>query len=1145
MRHGQRCPVRALALCAFLTTTSALAQPPEVWVREAPATFNERTRGGKVRIDQAGNVYVLGAIGPTNRSANDLLLLKYDPDGRELWSARLDGGGYDWPLALAFDSNQNAIVGGASTRNQLIAKFTPEGSLVWRHIEPNSISYEPRAGGTLLVASGQAVVFSAAGLITKLDATGQRLWYQGALPPASLAADEQGQAYLLSANSVWALGPDGERSPLPSLPRPFALCAEPQGHLYIGGSDAMEYGLLCLTSEGLPLWRRHYTGYPAQRYREPGYDWISGIRRAADGSLFVTGRAVSALRTFQPVSLRLDAVGRRVWTARLADRYYPTAMALDARLHVWLAGQVGLSDGRRALSTVCYDPAGTLLWEARYDDGSLTEQTETDLALDPSGGAVITGTIGRDLERTRWITIKYHPPGQPGWPLITKQAEGRYETLGATTRLEVQAQGAPPLSYQWVRDEAPVPGGTGPVLELGPLTPSATGVYALWVSNTLGAVRSADAVVVVLDQYQSTPQPVSQSAVLGGSATFTTEAASRIEADLQWLHDGRPLPDQTNVTLTLTNVSPASAGEYTVLARTPLGSGALGPARLGVFSRVRQDWAVPQPSFPPKSIAGVALRWSAGTNLVTMASAGSADTLGTGGVAKLDLSGKTLWVSHEAGGGVGQVDSHANVITARVIPDSQGTIDFEVIKLDPEGQVLWRQVYGGDGFSKDGIEALELDRADNVIALGFSLNSTSGKHSVTLKYDPNGQLLWRARLESGSRYDFPAALALGADATVHVVAAVTTQTGQAVTIVKYSPQGQLLWRANLTDGAQSWYMASSVAVDPSGAVYALGSGPGAEDAVDTFLVKLDSLGRRVWGATYDSPEHWHDRPAALCLGPDTSVYAAVMVEQPNALEVPRQFYLALRYADDGRRLWAARYDSPSRLTYDAPKGLAVDAHGAAYLTGSAGTVKFASEGHLLWVAPDKAGTAVLVDAAGSVFVAGTSDVVRYTPVVDSSSILLHTPPPERLAMAGSPLELSVTIDGTPPFQLQWTRNGAILPGQTNTTLRFDVVQLTDGGLYALEVADATGLVARPETLLTVASTPQPEARLEFLEWTASGLPAFRLTGPSGRLFRLETSEDLVRWVLSNEVALGGQGVRFELPFSATVPRRFLRAVSNP
>ena len=148
-------------------------------------------------------------------------------------------------------------------------------------------------------------------------------------------------------------------------------------------------------------------------------------------------------------------------------------------------------------------------------------------------------------------------------------------------------------------------------------------------------------------------------------------------------------------------------------------------------------------------------------------------------------------------------------------------------------------------------------------------------------------------------------------------------------------------------------------------------------------------------------------------------------------------------------------------------------------------------------------------------------------------------------MAGSPLELSVTIDGTPPFQLQWTRNGAILPGQTNTTLRFDVVQLTDGGLYALEVADATGLVARPETLLTVASTPQPEARLEFLEWTASGLPAFRLTGPSGRLFRLETSEDLVRWVLSNEVALGGQGVRFELPFSATVPRRFLRAVSNP
>ena len=63
-----------------------------------------------------------------------------------------------------------------------------------------------------------------------------------------------------------------------------------------------------------------------------------------------------------------------------------------------------------------------------------------------------------------------------------------------------------------------------------------------------------------------TLQPLSQSVVAGGGATFTATVAGSPAPALQWYKDGDALPGKTAATLSLTGVQPADAGDYVLVA---------------------------------------------------------------------------------------------------------------------------------------------------------------------------------------------------------------------------------------------------------------------------------------------------------------------------------------------------------------------------------------------------------------------------------------------------------------------------------------------------------------------------------------------------------------------------------------------------
>lgn len=75
-----------------------------------------------------------------------------------------------------------------------------------------------------------------------------------------------------------------------------------------------------------------------------------------------------------------------------------------------------------------------------------------------------------------------------------------------------------------------------------------------------------------------------------------------------------------------------------------------------------------------------------------------------------------------------------------------------------------------------------------------------------------------------------------------------------------------------------------------------------------------------------------------------------------------------------------------------------------------------------------------------------------------------------IATEGQPLTLTAEVGGgSEPFTFQWYKDGAPVPGATGQRFSLTAVQLADGGLYAVVVANAAGSLASPPLLVEVSS----------------------------------------------------------------------------
>jgi hypothetical protein len=222
--------------------------------------------------------------------------------------------------------------------------------------------------------------------------------------------------------------------------------------------------------------------------------------------------------------------------------------------------------------------------------------------------------------------------------------------------------------------------------------------------------------------------------------------------------------------------------------------------------------------------------------------AGSVDSDGTGGfaVVKLSPQGSVLWTGRYNGsqGGVGgsalavATDSAGNVYAAGWTGDGvifNNNIDYLVVAFGPDGTQQWAQRYDGPAHGYDQATEIAVDAAGNAYVSGFSYgqNQNQAYDWTTHKYSPSGTLQWERRLSGpGTNDDRVADMMLGPDGNL-VLTGFTKNTGDGMTndveTVTYDPAGNVVWQRRWTDTAGSHETPVDLDIDAAGRITVTGT----------------------------------------------------------------------------------------------------------------------------------------------------------------------------------------------------------------------------------------------------------------------------------------------------------------------------------
>lgn len=125
-------------------------------------------------------------------------------------------------------------------------------------------------------------------------------------------------------------------------------------------------------------------------------------------------------------------------------------------------------------------------------------------------------------------------------------------------------------------------------------------------------------------------------------------------------------------------------------------------------------------------------------------------------------------------------------------------------------------------------------------------------------------------------------------------------------------------------------------------------------------------------------------------------------------------------------------------------------------------------------------TAIGIGDAGNYDVVVSNSVKSVTSAVATLTLaqaaVIASQPQSVIVRSGTPLTLSTTVTGTPQPTVSWTKNGALLEGETAPTLTFSSVGLSDAGVFQTTAENGGGQVpSSVAAVVVVDATPRTVA----------------------------------------------------------------------
>ena len=192
-----------------------------------------------------------------------------------------------------------------------------------------------------------------------------------------------------------------------------------------------------------------------------------------------------------------------------------------------------------------------------------------------------TVETGYDSSDGMWAFFSQFLTPVAGPPRITSVPVNNVQIAGQPASFWVSANGSAPLSYQWQRNGADLPGATDNWLTLAAVTAADNGAtYRAVVSNSQGRATSVAATLTVQPAPADptiTVQPADQTVAAGQSARFsvtaTTISMSPLPLTYQWRKNGQNMAGATTASLTFPLAVPTDCGAlFSVVVTSSIGT---------------------------------------------------------------------------------------------------------------------------------------------------------------------------------------------------------------------------------------------------------------------------------------------------------------------------------------------------------------------------------------------------------------------------------------------------------------------------------------------------------------------------------------------------------------------------------------------
>jgi hypothetical protein len=278
------------------------------------------------------------------------------------------------------------------------------------------------------------------------------------------------------------------------------------------------------------------------------------------------------------------------------------------------------------------------------------------------------------------------------------------------------------------------------------------------------------------------------------------------------------------------------------------------------------------------------------------------------------------------------VDGSGNVFVTGYRTGFATLSDYATIKYGPDGDSLWVRRYDGPGDGWDAANAMVLDASGSVYVTGYSADSNGIMDYATLKYDSLGSWRFLRRYNGpGNGRDVAQAIAMDDSGYVYVTGySQGDGTDYDYATMKYLPNGILVWVARYNGPGNGRDLPNDIVVDDSGFIYVTGTSEDSGSGMDYATVKYYPNGDTVWVRRYNGPGNRGDEATAI----DVDGLGNVYVTGESYRDTTDNDFLTIRYLPNGDTAWTRRYNGPGNGP-DEVHAVAVDASGYVYVTGGA------------------------------------------------------------------------------------------------------------------------------------------------------------------------------------------------------------------